>query len=799
METIAGGFSSLKALQEEHQHLLPDPGSGAPTIADVATSTIKEFLDAAASSGRFIIDPRERRKAQEIIRFWTAELITRGVNDWALPALARPQLQSAEPKRESAADAKEQAPAGIADSDEELARSRAIVRISASARQWRESTDDGWLLQGDALREAERYVRDDDDIRALVDASRIAENQRSRRKIGILSALVIVLLVFAGAVTYLLIRAVENQREIEQTLGAEQEASDAKDDLNKQLQESLNDQAKEALERQDQLDSRMAALQDVAKLLHRLRDQGQVNADEIPTILRPLVAALDQPPSLAPVAVGQLMRGYDSGFLQTSLVRNRSQAGAIGTFTIPLPSLTAAGRETAYEGGRPLPSINFSVVLDTVRRMPVFSAVNLQRSKIVSVERPIGTFQLDPRVPEHAQLSPEAFAGTDLDRGRLVNARDIAWGDAFSDDPESAGRIAFGVTNVMTNVTPRYPAFNRGPWVGFERYAREQFSQTSDRIIIFSGPIFGADDPTIDEMRVPQQFWKVLIASDPSSPGRLIVEGYVVPQDGGSTPAPFSPEAYRTRLAAIERLAKLDFGEMVRAADIASPSTARLAMPATQTGKDLVALLVQAQGADAAARGSAMSQLMAAIRDLQRNESDLRPLADAIPSIAKSFASLGPDAQINMLTLLAAIPKTRWDSESWIDIKATARRALADAAAALGGCADTSQACILMAGLKPKLDWSLASGRTILVKFAGLRRNDVKATDGKLKMLGWDIAAEDRTALAAGFNEVRYPDNEDDRRAAEVLAADLRALGLSSVRATKASGPAKSLEVWLSI
>lgn len=38
-----------------------------------------------------------------------------------------------------------------------------------------------------------------------------------------------------------------------------------------------------------------------------------------------------------------------------------------------------------------------------------------------------------------------------------------------------------------------------------------------------------------------------------------------------------------------------------------------------------------------------------------------------------------------------------------------------------------------------------------------------------------------------------------DRRAAELLAADLRALGRSGVRAKKIPAKAKSLEIWLSI
>jgi hypothetical protein len=85
------------------------------------------------------------------------------------------------------------------------------------------------------------------------------------------------------------------------------------------------------------------------------------------------------------------------------------------------------------------------------------------------------------------------------------------------------------------------------------------------------------------------------------------------------------------------------------------------------------------------------------------------------------------------------------------------------------------------------------------VQFAGMAREDVRAIESKLRMLDWSIPGEERTPSAVGYNEVRYPNNEDDRRAAELLAADLRALGRSSVKAVKISGPAKIVEIWLSI
>jgi DNA/RNA endonuclease G (NUC1) len=793
-EIASPGYPSFKALQEQHQRLLPQPGAEDQSIGGLTTATIKEFLEAAAATGRVIIEPHERRKAQGILRFWTAELITRGEGDWALPALAAPELDGASLSSSASAKRSEE------DEDRDLARSRALVRIAASARQWRASDKDrGWLLKGDALSEAEQFAGDDDDIRALVAASRLDETQYSRRKIGVLTAMVLALLVFAGVTTWLLYQRSQALADATHTLEDNRDLTSRLMESNTQLQESLTEQARQTRERQRQLDEREAALSEVAKLLHRLREEGHIDAASIPAILQPLVTALDQAPQAAPVTVDRLMRGYDENFLQTTLVRAKSQAGGTGAITIPMPRLVGASSETAYDGGRPLASINFSIVLDAIRRMPVISAVNLQRSRIVPLVRARDQFRLDPRVPPDLQIAPALFRGTGLDRGDLVSARDIAWGEGFPDDPEEAGRIAFGATTVMTNVTPQYASFNRGLWAAAERYAREQFSATSDRVVIFSGPVLAADDPMVASITVPQRFWKVLVASDPDSPGSLVVEAYVMPQaDGGPTMSQFQPERYRARVSAIERLARLDFGQAVRAADIASQS-AQLANPTTEAGRDLTAALRQATGADAAARRAAVQQLLDAVRAPGAADSDLRPLVEAIVAAVKSFDTLSPEARVNILTLLAAVPKARWDADRWIEIKAAARRAVADAAQTMGGCTDKSQSCAVIAGLKSSLDWSAAAGRVVLVQFAGMTREDVKAIESKLKLLDWSIPGEERTASAIGYNEVRYPGNDDDRRAAELLAADLRALGRSSVKAVKISGPAKTLEIWLSI
>jgi tetratricopeptide (TPR) repeat protein len=182
METDSIRFRSFDALRTEHEALLSSTQSNEGTLGSVPTPTIRVFLSRAAATGSIIIDPHERRSAQNMLRFWAAELITRGVTDWTLPSLAAPQLGPIKAEGDSAEKSNA--------SDQDLARSRALVRIAASARQWLETRDSGWLLKGDALREAEKFVNEDDDIRALVAASRAA--RASVIKTAVVTTLVVV-------------------------------------------------------------------------------------------------------------------------------------------------------------------------------------------------------------------------------------------------------------------------------------------------------------------------------------------------------------------------------------------------------------------------------------------------------------------------------------------------------------------------------------------------------------------------------------------------------------------------------
>lgn len=93
---------------------------------------------------------------------------------------------------------------------------------------------------------------------------------------------------------------------------------------------------------------------------------------------------------------------------------------------------------------------------------------------------------------------------------------------------------------------------------------------------------------------------------------------------------------------------------------------------------------------------------------------------------------------------------------------------------------------------------------TILVQFAGFRREDVTKATVALKAIGWNVPAASkggqRTPIAAGLKEIRYRDAAE-KAAAEQLATEINAMGIVKGIATVQQDniAPNTLEVWISL
>jgi hypothetical protein len=252
----------------------------------------------------------------------------------------------------------------------------------------------------------------------------------------------------------------------------------------------------------------------------------------------------------------------------------------------------------------------------------------------------------------------------------------------------------------------------------------------------------------------------------------------------GFIPAGFDAERYRVSVAELERLTGLDFGSVIRAAS-------------------LVSRVQDLGSADEATRLATGAQIYAALNDASVPISGRRALAQALVDMAQteSMRGLSADGRINLVRALGWVPSELWSGDDALPLLAGARRAIGDLEirAAAGEMEIGPQTRAEIDSLKPKLLIG-SFEQTVYLQFAIWPREEADAISAKLKSIGWDTPGEDREEAATGLHEVRFnPGVDEDRRAAELLAADLRAAGNSAVTARPVKIiAAGTLEIWIS-
>jgi len=264
----------------------------------------------------------------------------------------------------------------------------------------------------------------------------------------------------------------------------------------------------------------------------------------------------------------QNRRGYDASFLGID---------------VPMPALSKAQAKQAAvpkgagkKAGPALPYFHFSVVQNGERKMPFFTAVNIDGKRAKSINRETGEVEAsevwfcDPRIGDDAQLSQAIFQAQRprlFDRGHLVRRLDPAWGSA-----ETALRAADDTFH-FTNCSLQISAFNQRAalWAGIENYVLDNAKAERKKVSVFSGPVFRTDDPEYRGVQVPMDFWKVLVRVDG---GRLRATAFVAAQGDLVRKGLASLEAiesfgdlgrvsvFNTNVTTVAKQTGLDFGDL---------------------------------------------------------------------------------------------------------------------------------------------------------------------------------------------------------------------------------------------
>lgn len=248
--------------------------------------------------------------------------------------------------------------------------------------------------------------------------------------------------------------------------------------------------------------------------------------------------------------------GYDPGFIDPML-------------PVRLPVLGAtAKRDVATfiwkrKRTHVLDYTHFTTVVSKSRRMPIFSACNIDGARLRTVRR-TDVWKYDPRIPLQYQVLEGAF-GNQCDgyfsRGHLTRRMDPGWGSV------EEAMLADADTFHATNAVPQVQKFNDGLWGQIEDYVLANCSRDRMRISVLTGPIFSPRDPVIHGVQVPLEFWKI-VAFTHDETQALHATGYVGSQAknvAGLKPVyVFGEFQHQQRpIVAIEALTGLTFPELV--------------------------------------------------------------------------------------------------------------------------------------------------------------------------------------------------------------------------------------------
>jgi endonuclease G len=236
-------------------------------------------------------------------------------------------------------------------------------------------------------------------------------------------------------------------------------------------------------------------------------------------------------------------KGYDPGFLSKA---------------VPLPTLGAELEDDKVMlndgSGYELKYNHFSLVMSKKRRLAFFTAVNIDGSKLIKIDRE-DRWYLDPRISKEFQSGAELYRNNPLDRGHLVRRLDPVWGDVA----QSANEDTFH----FTNCAPQHSGLNQKTWADLEDYILNNTDNNDLQVSVFTGPVFRDDDMLYRErFQIPAEFWKVVVFSKDNT--SLSATAYLQTQKNLIEGLKFAFGEYRTYqvpIAKIESLTKLNFGE----------------------------------------------------------------------------------------------------------------------------------------------------------------------------------------------------------------------------------------------
>lgn len=274
-----------------------------------------------------------------------------------------------------------------------------------------------------------------------------------------------------------------------------------------------------------------------------------------------------------------------------------------GEAPVPLPVLLGAlegdaARLVHDEGEYELKYTHYSAVQSVSRRMPIFTAVNidgaqskslnrkdrkyesrpearLQSASALALEAAADKWYFDPRIAESAQMTAPIYDETDFAFGHVTRREDPVWGRL------QTARMANDDTFYMTNCATQHMSFNSGTWLALENAVLGAARNNRIRVSVFSGPVLLPDDPEVMGIPVPAAFWKIVAWVEGDElrsraylkPHRSFVDRILGVERRRLESLPeLADQPHEATVADIARVTSLDFGVLVDADELAASS-----------------------------------------------------------------------------------------------------------------------------------------------------------------------------------------------------------------------------------
>lgn len=227
---------------------------------------------------------------------------------------------------------------------------------------------------------------------------------------------------------------------------------------------------------------------------------------------------------------------------------------------VPLPEISAGLQHQVAavigdENGV-LRYTHFSIIMRKDRRMPFFTAVNIDGDSLFNFARGKDRWYFDERVGREFQIGEELYSSNSLDRGHLVRRLDPAWGETRAE-----AKQAEMDTFAFTNCTPLHSRLNQQTWLSLEEYILSNTKTRRFRVSTFAGPVMGEDDLEYRGVQIPKEFWKVAVIVDDYT-GKLSATGYLLSHSDYLRDIEFvfgEFKTYQVSLSEIEKKTGLNF------------------------------------------------------------------------------------------------------------------------------------------------------------------------------------------------------------------------------------------------